>query len=101
MTRINGWVYTIIGAAVSIYSYVVNPEKLRLFIWVGIAAVVFGLIRVVIDNMNNPTTKPVHHKHHNNTRQPIAKNFCSSCGTAVHDFQNFCHNCGQRFMHRK
>ncbi|MFH2028604.1 MAG: zinc ribbon domain-containing protein [Nanoarchaeota archaeon] len=108
MTKIHGIVYVIIGVAVALYSYKVNPTKLILFMYAGIIFSIWGLIRIFIDRAKKPKV----HKHHQQRSMPhpqapihqqgspVAK-FCHRCGTTLHNFQNFCHNCGERLTHHK
>lgn len=97
MVRIHGIVYILIGAAVAVYSYIVDPVKLSLFMYAGIAFVAFGFIRLIAIS----SKKQRAHAAHQRIQQPVAKRFCSGCGSALNDFQNFCHNCGQRMFHKK
>ena len=91
MVRIHGLAYIIIGAIVAAYSFFMGDENLQLFVWLGLAFLAFGLLRLLIDSK-----KTKGHK----AQPQIAKKFCTTCGSAVQDFQNFCHNCGQRIFNK-
>ena len=95
--RIHGAAYIIVGAIVSISSFILNKEKLGIFIWVGIAMIAFGFIRMLIlsakpaKKQRSPTQKGA----------KILQNFCPMCGAALHSYQNFCHMCGYRLHFRR
>ena len=93
MVRIHGIAYIVIGIVIAAFSY--SIEKLEIFLWAGIAFVVFGFLKLFIDSAMKPKRKAVAHKHiSSNNPLPPVNRLCSRCGTNIHNMQNFCHNCG-------
>lgn len=89
---IHAIVYTVVGIVVALYSLYVDPDKLKLFLWVGVGFFVFGIVRLAMDHMKKPKKR----------HQPrSAKGFCYNCGAALHEVQNFCHNCGQKIFRNR
>jgi hypothetical protein len=57
MAEIPGWIFTIIGIVVGGFSYFIylKEEKMLLFVYVGIAFLLYGLIKIVLKSLREYT----------------------------------------------
>lgn len=93
MTDINGIVFVIIGAAVSLVSYRVGPS-FTFFFWLGMIMFIYGVIKIVMQYLKSQTgTKANHHVPHHVNQQP---HICPRCKSKVFPSFNFCAKCGYR-----
>ena len=120
--KIHGLAYILIGAFLIGFSYFItnisdkiDVQKFMLFIWLGVAFILFGAVRIFIGRKpkiakeNFPHHRPKHQVQHQhparNQQQAQHPNqlvkFCSGCGNAVRHFDNFCYRCGSRIFHRR
>lgn len=98
--RLHGLVFIIIGAAVAIASWVLTQQgqKMTLFLFVGVAMVLFGAFRLATDKAVKPAKEEARLSHHGHTHLPHhhKTGICASCGTRNHSQANFCGHCGAR-----
>jgi hypothetical protein len=126
MNKIPGWAYMIAGIAIMAYTKFIQSRqpttKIAFFFWVGLAFVVFGIIREVAprlkpkaksaEQVGPPVQRPHHqaapviphmtHQHVNPTQHPshpYQPNYkqCPRCHQLTHGQGRFCHNCGHQF----
>lgn len=122
-----GWLWMISGLVIIAYTKFIQarkPEsKIGLFFWIGIAFIVYGILREFVPRMmsrrakkerQGPPPHVVHnylrpqgtsHRTHQHTApqqhpshpyEPMHKQ-CPRCHVLTHGQGRFCHNCGHQF----
>jgi hypothetical protein len=102
--RLSGIVFLAIGAVVAIASFLLSAQgqKMKLFMFVGIAMAVFGAIRFYVDRTVQPEqvderrakmASDLPHVH-----RPLSEipRVCSTCHTKNNPKANFCGHCGHK-----
>ena len=92
MVKIHGLVYVIVGLFVSIFSYQLNYEKLVFFFYIGLIFVVVGIAKIIfglIGHRKNEASAA----HHKAQHQQQVK-YCSKCGNVLKLHDRFCSRCG-------
>ncbi|MBN1156382.1 zinc ribbon domain-containing protein [Candidatus Woesearchaeota archaeon] len=100
MTSIKGIVFIIIGLFVSITSYVLGKKggtNLQIFVYVGIAFVAFGLVKMLIETAGKPK-KEKRPEQRTNPASPSNQRvkYCPGCGAKMPAYAHFCFNCGMK-----
>ncbi len=102
MVNINGAIYIVLGLFLAIFSLILNIKnknsKLILFLWMGIGMILWGIIKIVSQRKERQKQAPVHA---NNTVQQQFVKYCSRCGAALRNIEQFCNKCGSKAFHRR
>ena len=107
MASIHGTVYLLIGIGVTIASKIINPEKLKIFFYLGLLFIAWGVMKLFFSYIMAKSSKPRHsqpqphlHSHKNPNLQTLAR-YCSRCGNMLHGHGNFCQYCGAPVYHKR
>ncbi len=100
MVKINWSVYFLLGIAVLIVSYRIDPQKFTLFIWIAYLFLVIGTAKFIVwfivrRKMTSREKKRVRAAIPQSHQYRTAR-FCPRCGNVLHSYENFCPMCGQR-----
>jgi len=112
MTEIHGLVYLIAGAAVAIYSWIIDKTSEKnyiVFTIIGSFLVLVGIVKLLIKKSRTPKVQKQQRQVPRQTyqQQPIQQfehavaGYCHKCGTAIRHFDNFCGRCGQRIFRKR
>jgi len=100
MVKINWGVYFLLGIAVLIISYKVDPQKFMVFIWVAYLFMIIGTAKFIIWFITRSKETSVEKKEAKANIPPTHRyrtaRFCPRCGNVLHTYENFCPMCGQR-----
>ena len=92
--------YLILGIGVLFASYKIEPQKFRLFIWLGYVFLVVGIAKLGIWFINRKKESPVEAREIRSyayqPQQQRAARHCPRCGNNLQGYENFCSKCGQR-----
>lgn len=103
MVKIPGWAIGLVGAAVTGYSWYVNSRlkepsgALRIFFWIGLALLSFGVFRIVLKFIVPNHKEEVEAK----TQETNERNYgdylvCPRCKAKLHPRSRFCNWCGTK-----
>ena len=115
MVKIHGIVYIILSVGILFFSYKLDPQKFRIFIWIGYVFFAVGIGKLVFWFINKGKEgsggrKEVKTHHHQANRGNIhpqrpaqgnihghqgAVRYCFGCGSRLIGHENFCSVCGQ------
>lgn len=92
MASIHGLVFIVIGAVVSLVSQF--SDNLRVFTYVGLVFIGYGIIKLFLSRINNPIKK---------AEDKIIQQFegaitCNGCSIQLDNRCNFCPKCGMRLQ---
>lgn len=97
MVKISGWVYVVIGFLVAIPSYVIDKEKMFLFLLLGVIFIGIGFIKIFSATKTRPKQQTAGRQGRIQKQHPKPRIvFCPYCGQAVYETQQFCHRCRSR-----
>lgn len=100
MVKIHGIFYLILGAGVLIVSYNIDPQKFKLFIWLGYVFLIVGVAKLGIWFINRKKEssferKEIRRDFYQPQQQRVMR-YCPGCGNGLRGNENFCPGCGQR-----
>ncbi len=113
MVKINGIVYIILSAGILFFSYSLDPQKFRIFIWIGYLFFAVGVAKLVIGFINKKKEsrfekkgvnifQQQRHKGSSHQRKATVNDYrqqevryCFKCGSRLRGHENFCSVCGQ------
>jgi hypothetical protein len=99
MVKIHWSFYLILGAGVLWASYKIDPQKFKLFIWLGYVFLAVGVAKLGIWFVKREKESSFERRdvgremHQRQTRQGAAR-YCPRCGNALRGHENFCSGCG-------
>jgi len=106
MVKIHWSFYLILGVGVLWASYRVDPQKFKLFIWLGYLFLIIGVMKLGIWFIRRKKESPVERRaigrdiyQQASPRQRVVQqrgNYCPGCGNMLRGYENFCPGCGQR-----
>lgn len=93
--RIPGFIFILIGSAISYTSYRVG-DKLIIFFYAGLLMAMYGLFKTIISYvLKERATNKYEKQILKQVKNPQVVH-CSKCGTAVYSKANYCYNCGNK-----
>jgi len=99
MVKIHWSFYLILGAAVLFVSYKIDPQKFKLFIWLGYFFLVVGVAKLGIWFINKKNESPAERREIKRDVYQLkqrAIKYCHGCGNALMGYEKFCPMCAQR-----
>jgi len=97
MASIHWSAFMIIGAIVSIVSYFL-VEELFVFTYVGLAFIVWGLLKLIYKKLTAPKNPKPHHQH---KKHRVHHPHCPFCNIIIKPHDNFCSHCGGYLKHQR
>ncbi|MBU0629107.1 MAG: hypothetical protein KKC75_08005 [Nanoarchaeota archaeon] len=100
MVKIHWSVYLILGAVTLFASYRIDPQKFKVFIWVGYLFLAAGVAKFGIGFVGNKKESPAERKQvMQEMYKPIASQgrsqvCCPRCTFNLNGYENFCPRCG-------
>jgi len=95
MSKLTGFIFIFLGGIVTYTSYYVGP-KLRLFFWIGLGLLGFGVFQLIVSFVLQETaTKKFKREVEKQLEKPRVIR-CPQCKTPVYARANFCYHCGNK-----
>ncbi|HLG23634.1 MAG TPA: zinc ribbon domain-containing protein [Candidatus Nanoarchaeia archaeon] len=107
MAKIHGLVFIAAGLFMAVLSSILNFQRFIFFFLAGLAFLIYGIAKIVINFIGGNKTElqaqphrinqQAHHPHlqHKLTHPPQYK-YCPRCNTVLRFNDRFCRNCGSR-----
>jgi branched-subunit amino acid ABC-type transport system permease component len=100
--KMSGWWFVVVGVLVTVVSWslmVAQKGKMGLFLFVGVAMLVFGIARLFIDRTverKAPAHEPLVTQTPRTYSLHTIPRVCGICGAKNNPRANFCGHCGHR-----
>ncbi len=100
MVKIHWSFYIILGAGVLWASYKIDPQKFKLFIWLGYVFLAVGVAKLGIwfirrEKESSFERRDIERNVYQPRQRRVAR-YCPKCGNALQGYENFCPMCAQR-----
>ena len=98
MVKIHWTFYLILGAALLYVSNKLDPQKFKIFIWLGYLFLTIGVAKLGIWFIKRKKESPKEDKELRNytPQQQRAARYCQRCRNPLQGYETFCPYCGQR-----